>query len=331
MTNSHSNGSFIRAIASGAAGCFVALAMLPTAIHAQAKDDEKKGPPPPEDITLESKDRVVLKATYWEPEEPGKSTVPVIMLHGWAGKRQEYDVLAGNLQKAGLAVVSLDLRGHGGSTTLRRPDKDADDVIDPEKLIKPDFINMVYDVWEAKKFLMEKHKEEKCNIELLCVVGADMGALVAINFAAYDWLRPKLPRRRNSPGQDTNALVLLSPPDSFKGMTAEFALKHDVVKSRVSTMIIVGDKDKKDAAYRDAKALNSKLERFHAQMPRGEKDPDGWKEKHQDLVLYSPQPSTSLQGTKLLSSTLPVDKAIMRFIELRLINKASDFPWQERD
>ncbi len=303
--------------------------MLPTAIHAQAKDDEKEGPPPPAPIpNMQSKDGVILKGDYWEPEEPGKSTVPVILLHGWEGKRQEYDLLAAKLQKAGMAVVSLDLRGHGGSNKVRRPDKEADDIIDPDMMRRSDFLNMVLDVWEAKKFLMEKHREGECNIELLCVVGADMGALVALNFAAYDWTRPQLPRRRNSPGQDTNAVVLLSPPRTFKGLTADIALQQPVVKSRVSTMIIVGDKDN-NSDFRDAKALHSKLERFHVQMPRDEQDPAAWREKHQDLALYPL--ATSLQGTKLLATTLPVDKAIMKFIELRLINKASDFPWQERD
>ena len=56
------------------------------------------GPPDPETVGLQSSDNVLLKATYWEPLEVGKTVVPIILLHGWEGRRQEFDRLGAKLQ-----------------------------------------------------------------------------------------------------------------------------------------------------------------------------------------------------------------------------------------
>jgi hypothetical protein len=50
--------------------------------------------------------------------------------------------------------------------------------------------------------------------------------------------------------------------------------------------------------------------------------------RKQDLFLIlAPTP---LQGTKLLDRALPVGGNIMKFLELRLLNKREDYPWAER-
>lgn len=292
---------------------------------AQDEEDEPKLPDP-EDITLESRDNVVLKATYWEPLEPDKETVPVILLHGWEGRRQEYDALGRILQQQyNHAVISVDLRGHGGSTVVRRPNANEDLEIDPERMSRDDFLAMVYDVQAAKNHLVKKHKEGKLNIELLTVVGADMGATVALNFAVYDWNKRRVAARIFKTGQDVRGLVLLSPPRSFKGLTSELALKQPVVRSAVSTMIIVGAND--DRAYRDAKNLHKSLERFHVKVDRDATAAE--KEEKMDLFLM--EPKTTLQGTKLLADALKTDQMIAKFIDLRLVKKSDEVPWMERE
>ena len=86
------------------------------ALPALAADDEEPKLPEPEEVTLKTVDNVDIAATYWEPKEPDNSTVPIILLHGWEGKRQEFDVLGRILQEQyNHAVISIDLRGHGKS------------------------------------------------------------------------------------------------------------------------------------------------------------------------------------------------------------------------
>ena len=84
------------------------------------------------------------------------------------------------------------------------------------------------DVEMCKAFLMEKNNNKELNIDKLCLVGAEMGAVVAVDWAARDWSWPILPGRKQ--GQDVKALVLLSPEWSFKGMTIGPAInKRDFV------------------------------------------------------------------------------------------------------
>ena len=85
-------------------------------VHAQ--DDEENKLPPAEDITLTTKDGVVLHCS-WYPGVNEKETVPIILLHGWEEDRHVYKDYALFLQqKHGHAVIVPDLRGHGESTEL---------------------------------------------------------------------------------------------------------------------------------------------------------------------------------------------------------------------
>ena len=291
-----------------------------------ADDDEERKLPDPEDITLETIDKVVIKATYWEPKEPSKSTVPVILLHGWEGQRKEFDVVGRVLQEQfEHAVISIDLRGHGGSTKQRDPAADKDREIDPKRMAKRDFEAMIADVHAAKAFLLKKHKLGELNIELLTIVGADMGAIVAMRYAVFDWNQPRVAARLFKRGQDVRGLVLLSPPRTFKGMTSDVFLKHPITKSSLSTMIIVGAKERK--AFADAKSLHGALSKFHVKVD--DDAPASEKEDKMDLFLM--ETPTTLQGTKLLAGALKTDLMISKFIELRLVKKSDDVPWMDRN
>ena len=297
--------------------------LLANPVLGQEDEDEERKLPEPEDITLESRDGVTIAGTYWEPKKPGKNTVPIILLHGWEGKRHEYDALGRVLQERDEhAVVSIDLRGHGGSKIQRFGEKVRE--IDPERMIKRDFEAMIYDVHAAKKFLVEKHNEGKCNIELLTIVGADMGAIAAMRYATYDWTRPVVAAKVFKQGQDVKGLVLLSPPKTFKGVTYDVALKQPTVRGLVSTMIIVGAKDR--SAYTDAKSLHSVLSRFHVKVP-GDATPA---EKREKMDLFLIEPQTTLQGTSLLSRALKTDLLIKEFIDARIVANADQVPWMER-
>ena len=88
--------------------------------------------------------------------------------------------------------------------------------IDRDRLRKNDImLGMLEDVASCKRELMRYNNEGKLNIEMLTVVGGDVGALVALNWAAYDWTRPQLPTLKQ--GHNVKAFVLLTPTLNFKG------------------------------------------------------------------------------------------------------------------
>jgi pimeloyl-ACP methyl ester carboxylesterase len=279
-----------------------------------------KGPklPDPEDISLETKDGVSLKATFY-PGTAKKEAVPIIMVHGFDGQRGDYHALAVELQRAGHASIAPDLRGHGQSKVQKRLDGTTV-TLEAEKLTRPSLEDMVYDVLACKKFLMERNNAGELNIEQLCIIGADLGAILAARFAAYDWSLQDLPAYKQ--GKDVKALVLLSPPASFKGVTLRDALAFPPVQERLSIMFAAGLKDTK--ATTEAKKLYNSLQAHHPRLP----DDEAERQKLQELFLI--QPDVSLSGTKLLSGGTGLPQRIARFIEQRLVSRKADFAWQDR-
>jgi len=268
-----------------------------------------KGPkvPEPEEISLETKDGLSIKATYY-PGTAKKEAVPVIMVHGIGGQRGDFHALGIYLQSLGHAAIAPDLRGHGQSKTQKGP-TGAPITLDADKFNKGALEAMVADVQACKKFLLEKDNSGDLNIEKLCVVGAEYGATIAIRWAAYDWSQQDLPAYKL--GQDVKALVLLSPQPPYKAVSYREALPF--VQSQLSWLIIAGSEDTKSS--QEASKLNKQLQIHH---PRTGDDTD----------LFLEEPETRLAGTKLLADTLRIKQMIGVFIEKRLVKSGPQ--WQDR-
>ncbi|MDA1050980.1 MAG: alpha/beta fold hydrolase [Planctomycetota bacterium] len=310
---------------------FMGCTCIASICFGQRGPEEELKIPGPETLTVMASDGVPIRCSYYAggfvqtpgekkdkpkiEKKPGKEVVPVILLHGWEGRRRDFDELASTLQTRGHAVIVPDLRGHGDSTTYQ----DANGLlkeIDRDRMRSTDMAGMLLDVEVAKKFFLEKNNAGEVNIELLCVIGADVGAIVAVNWAAFDWARRQLPAFKQ--GQDVKALVLVSPQESHKGFSLTKALNYPVVQKSLSIMLIVGEEDR--TASREAKSIHARLERMRDE-PADPKDPD---------LVYL-KPNTTLQGTQLIKfPSLPLRNTIANFIEQRLVRKAGDFPWTDR-
>jgi len=302
----------------------LALVLAASTLGARAcpaqETGKKEAPPPakkllevpePEDVTLETQDGVELHARYY-PGNRKKDSVPIICLHGYRGDRSEFEGLADYLQKIGHAVIVPDLRGHGQST--RRKDGVP---LDAATLRAVDFKNIVqYDVETTKAFLTNENNQGRLNIDKLCVIGAELGAILAANWAMLDWSWPPLAYGKQ--GQDVKALVLISPAWAFKGVNMSEAMASDSVRRDLSLLLIVGKGSSKHV--REANRLFKSFERFHPAPPEEEKA------AKKDLFLV--QPDTKLQGTKLLGENLNLEETIARFVEFRLVNK--QYPWTDR-
>ncbi len=275
---------------------------------AQDDDKDKDKVLPPEQVTLRTTDGVTLLATFY-PSKLAKSAVPVILLHASKGTRGDFEQLALLLQRAGHAVIAPDLRGHGESAH-------ADSVDRAAELRPADYEAMVTeDVEAVKRYLMVKNNASELNIEKLCLVGVEMGAVVAINWAAQDWSWPVLATGKQ--GEDVKALVLISPEWGFKGLRINDAVAHPNVRADLSVMLIAGKTGSK--AMHEVKRLYSALEKYHPQPT----------EETATNTLWLRTPQTSLQGTRLLNEkSMHVDQIIAKFIELRVAKLT--LPWHER-
>ncbi|HUG67786.1 MAG TPA: alpha/beta fold hydrolase [Pirellulaceae bacterium] len=310
---------------------FMVCGCLASICFGQRRPEAELKIPDPQAVTVEASDKVPIRCSYYPggfvetptdkkdkpkiEKKPGKEVVPVILLHGWDGRRRDFDELASTLQKRGHAVIVPDLRGHGDSTKALLPDGTTKD-IDRDRMRSADIAGMLFDVEAAKKFFLDKNNIGEVNIELLCVVGADVGAIVAVNWAALDWNRRQLPAFKQ--GQDVKALVLVSPQTAHKGFSLTTSLNHPIIQKLLSIMLIVGEDDRK--ASGETKSIHSRLERFR-DTPTDPKD--------LDLVYL--KPNTTLQGTRLINvAALKLPEVIGFFIEQRLVRKSNEFPWTDR-
>jgi len=274
---------------------------------------------PPKDETLETKDGVGIRVT-WFPGYLKKDSVPIIMVHGFGGQRGEYEPFAKALQGQGHSIIVPDLRGHGQSKTQKLPNNETR-TLEADKLRPADMEAMLLDLEACKKFLMDKNNAGECNIEMLCVVGAEFGSILALRWAAADWSIPDLPAYKQ--GRDVKAIVLLSPLQAQKGLSIKDALSVPAVLSKLSVMIVAGKEDAKGTS--EAKRLFASFQAHHPKPPT-DKDKQ---EKEQDLFLI--QPNTKVAGTKLLTPALPVPQEIAtKIIKWRLSDRKGEYVWTER-
>lgn len=288
--------------------------------------------PDPEEIELVAADDLILKATYY-PSSLGKEAVPVVLLHAFKGERRDYRELAKYLQNLGHAVLAPDLRGHGESTRFKEPEAGLpgrrpparERVLDASSGRMPldEFKKMVtHDMETMKKFLMSENNSAKLNIEKLCVVGAEMGAVVALDWARLDWSWPPLAIGKQ--GQDVKALVLLSPTWSYRGLQIRDALALAPIRNRLAVLLLVGKGSSRDTA--EAKRLYSSLQRERPKLDHMDREERAAKQD----VFYGAL-NTSLQGTKMLEDKNLKSKImsfIGIFIKRRLVDQ--DFEWKDR-
>lgn len=283
-------------------------------------------PPEPKDVRLMTKDGVQLQATYY-PAAPGEKQeiVPIVLLHDYKESRAVYDDLARYLQRAPIddsekaprAVLTVDFRGHGDSKTAQTIDGSTIE-LDAANFRTADYEAMVvFDMEAVRKFLVQKNNAGELNLNQLGVLGAGMGANVAMLWTARDWSMPPLPRLKQ--GQDVKALMLISPRWNYRGLPLVGPMKHPAIQREISVLLAYGDQDRK--VTRDAEVIHKTLKRFHPEPPR---------DRMAELKdLYFVGLPTSLQGAELVTKRqFKLVPLIERFIELRLGQK--EFRWLDR-
>jgi len=138
----------------------------------------------PENLMMASADGVTTPGWYIEP--PDSPAPGIVLVHGYAGRRERMLELAKFLQGQGYGVILMDLRGHGtaGSGMVTFGIREADDV-------RP-----------YLRYLQERpeHKDQPTGI-----MGCSLGAVTALRLASLE--------------TSITAVVADSPFDSLSGQT----------------------------------------------------------------------------------------------------------------
>jgi pimeloyl-ACP methyl ester carboxylesterase len=256
---------------------------------------------PAEVVSLVTRDGVQLRLTYFPSGKragtaEAKQVSPVVLLHDHKETRAIFNSLAQRLQAMGevpkgpaFAVVSVDLRAHGESTKQELPNG-AQAMLDAAKLNKQGLLAMAaYDMEAVRSFLVGKNDAGELNLNKLCIVGAGMGANVAVNWALHDWSAPPLAVGKQ--GQDVKALVLISPKWSYTGLSFQAPMRSRVLKQNVAWLFMYGAQDVKEKA--DIERIEKQLERFHQKPARAAGQPSGtlqvvgWPSKLQGGTLFT--------------------------------------------
>ena len=117
--------------------------------------------------------------------------------------------------RGALRRIVPDLRGHGRSVSRKKPNGE-DEVVKVNDLTPQDLEGMNLDVETVKKVLVEKNNKAELNIEMLTVIAAEVGTIVAVNWAALDWSWPttsayKQGQERQGPGAADSPADLQTP------------------------------------------------------------------------------------------------------------------------
>lgn len=179
-----------------------------------------------------TRDGMTIRGSYYPP--PKGPAPAVILLHMLNRNRHDWNPLATRLQGLGLALLSIDLRGHGEST-----DQGGRTLL-WNAFSEADFNKMVLDIEAAQLFLGRQKGEVEG--DKLALVGASIGCNVALNFAADH--------------PEVRTLVLLSPGLDYRGIHADLAMKRYSASRRPVLIAVSGEDDYAADSSRKLKDLS---------------------------------------------------------------------------
>ncbi len=155
------------------------------------------GAAPVTTVTFHAKDGVAIAASYYQPSR--RPAPCVILVHMLTRSRDDWQALASRLADAGIGVLAIDLRGHGGSGPDPRVNPDAASDLSPDLL----------DVQAARAFLTSR---PDLGVTTVGIAGASVGANLAVLAAAAD--------------PSVRSMALLSPGLDYRNLHTEAAMKR---------------------------------------------------------------------------------------------------------
>ncbi len=286
-------------------------------------------------VRIDTADEVNLHGWFY----PGKGKAAcVLLLHDPAeGHTQaDWEGVAQELQRLGLAVLTFDFRGHGESTGVGpgfwevpfnrqqvrgyRPGKPSDQITrqDYKATYYPVLAN---DVAAARQYLDARNDAGECNTARLLVLGAGEGATLGVLWLASECscfraLDTNPVRLSDNPeGRRTAAAVWLSlaPTLARRRVPVTEWLRQAGRKGRVPMTFLYGEEDATGAAF--ARHCLDLVE------PRRE---------DRKFTAAQAVRGTARTGTDLLGSDRPTTQLICKYVN-NLLESTSEPEWQMRE
>jgi pimeloyl-ACP methyl ester carboxylesterase len=261
---------------------------------------------------LETSDGVALRIwQYPAAAEPVVATV--LLLHDLEGSHATVEDLSIALQAGGCHVIAPDLRGHGASTRLSHPSR-AEKVaeLEAKRLTSNDLRMMAAtaggnlrrqatlrgDIETVRNWLRNS-PSIRAPGSRLCVIGSGLGGTVGALWTAADWAWR--PTTEGAQGQEVNALVLISPSWSVRGLSLSPALQSPAIKQQIPIMLVAGDRSQEaDRLFRILKV--ARPDAWFAQAADGTIQKSDAVKEPSDAHLFSFHIASTLSPDKLACS-----------------------------
>jgi len=136
------------------------------------------------EVWFTTEDKVNISGYWVAPfEEGGGKKTPIILVHHFGGNRNQWDTFTPVLLEKGYAVLAIDLRGHGKSTSKGKTLLDAK----ASDFLQNEAENMPLDVKAAIKWLKTQRDIENKKVG---IIGGELGANVAfVSAGAFKEIR----------------------------------------------------------------------------------------------------------------------------------------------
>lgn len=156
------------------------------------------------DIEMETKDGFVVTAKLYTPSKKHKKYPLVVLLHSLGYSSKYWGSIPTDFQKAGLAVLAIDFRGHGASVNDKNFRK-----YNWIYMSKKTYSSYPQDVLDMLVYINDNYKNVAVNH--IAFIGADIGANTAVLVSQKLKTKPV-------------AMVLISPTEKFKGLYTPIAI-----------------------------------------------------------------------------------------------------------
>ncbi len=167
-----------------------------------------------ESVTFETSDGITISADWYPAESAHRFA---LLLHMMPSTKESWEPLAAALQEAGIAVLAIDLRGHGEST------QSAKGHLDYKAFEDEDHHDSIRDVDAAVAWL----KQRGASDSNVVVAGASIGANLAILYGSQH--------------KETSAIVALSPGLDYHGVKTEAAVTGLAENQKLMLVVASGD------------------------------------------------------------------------------------------
>lgn len=173
-------------------------------------------------VKFETLDGVEIVADYWAP--PGDQPAPVvILLHMYRSNREAWAPLVPSLHEAKLAVLAIDLRGHGESV------EPADmNLADKAETRDTALFNSMYSDVEAAYYWLSRRSD--VDLTRIGLVGASVGCSVALDYASRD--------------PSVDVVVCMTPGETYLGVDSRL----HIARIRTQSILLLATEGERKAS-----------------------------------------------------------------------------------